>query len=338
MKRCHPGKLRIKLAFLMSKALLRAALLMLLFGLAHCGRSPETEAHRRISALLNEGHYKEARLLLSQELTRTPGDKKLLEDQLVMLLASQDRSTRSTFLPAYQQLVQAGGGQDFIEEAAKNRLIQVRQNTAFLLGVLREPQGRKILAALAQDRSTEVRVEAVHSLARLQDTANRGLFLILLKDGAWQVRAEVAAALECLGDVTTSPYLLRASNDPDDFARSAILEAVIHLAHPSQTALYVTNLRDGDRRRQIAAALALGKIRRSEATALLLELVQDKKSPQRAAAAESLARISPQAAAPVFEKLLPTEQDGRVKSTMLDCLQAGIDGPLESAPTSPADD
>lgn len=302
---------------------IRASLWLGLFGVAlitlnGCDRSSYRALNRRVTTAIENGKYYDALHGVESRLANNATDTKLLAERVFLYFASADRRVRSQMVSAQREFEAAGGDRlALLSAAGESRLPTVRQNAAYVWGVLRDPAGLHCLKVLAQERNPEVRAEAVRALAKLADPSSYTLLLIHLRDKSWEVRAASAEALIRLGKPDALPNLLRSANDGDDYAKSKIREAITALASPSQVPLLRNQLDRGERPAKIAAALALGKLNDPAAVPFLMELIQDPKFDDRPAGARTLAEIGGDKVAPLFEKMLPTEADKWVKLSIL---------------------
>lgn len=269
--------------------------------------------------MLKTADYEQALKDVNRGLEKDPNKIVLLEDRLILLLGNGNPQAREDVLKTQARLDAAGGGRFILLEQAQSRLPQVRQQTAYLLGVLREPDGLSALKGLAEDENDEVRAEAVHALAKLNAPDAKKLLMIRLRDGYWKVRAEAAAALAKSKDPAVTSQLFRVVADPDDYARMQILNAVLDLADPSQTDFYLNALDSDEIHKKTAAALALAKIHRAEAVPALIDLLKDKDGPERLQLAQALIRLHADPAR--LEALLKNERNPQVKEVFLQYLQ-----------------
>ncbi len=303
----------------MSLKIARLLIVSLVVTTVGCERPPSSDAHYRVMAMLKTSDYEQVLRDVNRRLEKDPKKIVLLEDRLILLLANASPQARAEVLKTQARLDAVGAGRFILLEQAQSRHPQVRQQTAYTLGVLRGPYGLKALENLAEDEDQEVRAEAVHALAKLNHPDARKLLMIRLRDGYWKVRAEAAAALAKSKDPTMTKQLFRSVDDSDDYARMQILDAVLDLADVSQADLYLDDLDSPNIFRKIAAALALAKIHRAEAAPVLIELLKDKNSPERLKAAQSLVRL--RADPSNFDALIKNERNPQVKEVFLQYLQ-----------------
>ncbi len=303
----------------MSLKIARLLIVFLVVTTAGCERPPSSEAHYRVMAMLKTSDYEQVLKEVNRRLEKDPKKIVLLEDRLILLLANANPQARAEVLKTQARLDAVGAGRFILLEQAQSRNAQVRQQTAYTLGVLRGAYCLEALKNLAEDKDQEVRAEAVHALAKLNHPDAKKLMMIRLRDGYWKVRAEAAEALAKSKDPTVTKQLFRSVDDSDDYARMQIFDAILDLANASQADLYLDELDSPNIFRKIAAALALAKIHRTEVIPVLISLLKEKNSPERLEVAQCLVQL--RADPSIFDSLIKNERNPQVKEVFLQYMQ-----------------
>ncbi len=267
--------------------------------------------------LLKNGQYDQALRDVNSRLDKKPRDRLLLEELLILLLANNDLGVRRDVLEVQKRLDAVGAGRQLLMDQSKNRLPQVRLQTAYALGALADPTSLGVLKTLAEDQESAVRAEAIHALGKVKNARAKGLLMIHLRDGDWRVRAESADALAQLHDPEATGQLLRAAADPDDYVRMQVRQAVIALAAPSQVDHYLDAAKSEVPAKRIAAALALAKLRHPAAVPLLYDLLEDKGSEDRVPLAQSLVAMGVNPVDAQFAAILKSEKDAKVRELLV---------------------
>lgn len=180
-----------------------------------------------------------------------------------------------------------------LEKTARDPNPRVREDTAFVLGLLEEPSAIKILQSMLSDSDAGVRIQVADSMWRLRD--ERGLEIL------------VAGTMSNFADDNMLSLLALAGPKDrrvEEHLRGKLTDEYTEIALVAARALGDIGLDDGygvamnaigssDPRRRLLAAVALGAIGRSDAQNALAPLLQDADPRVRLAAATALLQLRP---------------------------------------------
>ncbi|MDH7500240.1 MAG: HEAT repeat domain-containing protein [candidate division NC10 bacterium] len=125
----------------------------------------------------------------------------------------------------------AKGHIDRLGPAIKHPRWYVVRNVAYILGLMKDPQGVKYLKELVRHQEPRVKKEAIRSLGAIADPASREYLLSCLSSPDSLVQTSAARVLATIGEKRALPLLLgileqRAFRNREKEERKAIFEAI----------------------------------------------------------------------------------------------------------------
>lgn len=179
-----------------------------------------------------------------------------------------------------------------LEQTARHAEPGVRGDTAFVLGLLGEPSGLKILKVLARDTDAVVRQRAWEAMWRLGDRAyvDELVGLTLSKYTDDQMLALLALAAPRRDDVREAVR----SGLTSDHAETSLVaaRAMGQLGSDEGYGVALQGAKSREGRQRFLAALAFGAIGRTDAQATLRNLMKDKDRRIKVAAAAAVLEIA----------------------------------------------
>jgi len=158
----------------------------------------------------------------------------LLDHQAILPLCEvlgelEQMKARRILCDSIAQLAQ--GHVELLGPAVKDSRWFVARNVAYILGLMRDPQGVRYLKELVKDGESRVWKEAIRALGAIGDLASRDHLLGCLQSSPVPLQVAAARALASLGEKRALSPLLKMVEDRDFLNRSQeekreILEAV----------------------------------------------------------------------------------------------------------------
>jgi HEAT repeat protein len=178
-----------------------------------------------------------------------------------------------------------------LEKAAVDPNPRVREDTAFVLGMLGEKSALKILRQMASDPDSGVRIQVAEARWRLGDQG--GLDILV----AGTISQFVDERMLCIMGLA-APKDRRVADHirgqlTDDYVEVSLVAArcMGELGYDEGYTIATSAIRSPDPRQRLLAAMALGAIGRSDAQNTLAPLMNDSDAKVRLAAATALLQL-----------------------------------------------
>lgn len=169
----------------------------------------------------------------------------------------------------------------------------IRGNTVMCLGLLGEPSGVKILAAMTRDPNRIVRLQVAEALWRLGD--QHGLELLVAASINTSPDDQIIAALGMAapGDKAVIPHIQPGLQAYQEEVQLATARALGMLGSDAGYIAAQRNIGSSDVRRRGLAALAFGAIGRLDSQPYLAQLLRDNDPDVRVAACSAILSLKP---------------------------------------------
>jgi len=213
-----------------------------------------------------------------------------LHDKLWTLAQDHDVKVQMGARYALHRLGDMRLSHDF-EKYARDPNPRVREDTAFILGLLGEKSAIKILQHMTNDDDTDVRIAVAEAMWRLGD--ERGLKVLVAGTVSNFADDRMLCILALVGPKDRRVAEHIRGKLTDDWTEVALVaaRAMGELGYDDGYGVAMNSIKSPDPRQRLLAATALGAIGRSDAQNALAPLLKDADQRVRLAAATALLKL-----------------------------------------------
>lgn len=286
---------------------------LLLLSLSGCGK--HNKLIQQIDQQIENKNLDEALSIMRKALREDPKNAKLLRQQVILFLHSEDVNYA---IAAYRRLQEVDADNPVLLKAVRHPNPVVRVTASKALGFLKSPDSASALIEATRDQEKSVRQAAVLALGDLKDPKAIPALIEALDDDFWYVRAEAASALGKIGDAKAATRLFGMLDDEDSYVRDNARIALQDLANEENRGAYLKALDSNNRQTQLMAAMALAQTGDNSGINTLLEELNNPDSPELMTAIKAASKLvgSQQILAPL-RKLVGHNNDSIAANAIL---------------------